>query len=427
MSNYKFILEPYKGMNSRYSCPSCKQREFTRYIDTETLQHVNAKVGRCNRQDSCGYHYTPKQYLRDNNISFNEMGPSNRNCQPKVVTPQRRAVYLIDVEVFKDSLANYQQNHFVRFLLDLFGVEVTQHLIARYFIGSSTHWEGATIFWQIDIKGRVRTGKIMLYDPATGKRIKEPYDKITWVHKALKLPNFGLKQVFFGEHLLRDNTKPIALVESEKTACIASVYFPGMIWLATGSQNNLNADKCAVLAGRKIILYPDLGAFKKWSQQAKALSRFATFTVSNLLEQTATEAERQQGLDLADYLTMFDYRDFVKPIKQLLGDVQPVYDSLCYTEQLNLTPLEWAGKWIEGSRNQQGKWELEIDELEKFFATIPLPTNPIQLRSGVTVIDIRKCIENNLLYVKAHNGNKTYLPYLEQLRQLKQILLNKMN
>jgi hypothetical protein len=424
MSNYKYILEPYKGMNSRYPCPSCKQREFTRYIDTETAQYVNTKVGRCNRQDSCGYHYTPKQYFIDKNISFSETHLSNRNCQPKAVTLQRRAVYLIDVEVFKDSLANYQQNHFVRFLLDLFGVEVTQKLIARYFIGTSTHWEGATIFWQIDIKGRARTGKIMLYDPATGKRVKEPYDKITWVHKALKLPDFGLKQVFFGEHLLRDNTKPVAMVESEKTACIASVYFPGMIWLATGSLNNLKADKCAVLAGRKIILYPDLGAFKKWSQQAKALPHFATFTVSNLLEQTATEAERQQGLDLADYLTKFDHSE---PVKSESLDEHPVDIYHIGANQLQNNSTESSWNTIAEDRSQQSPWECEIIELERFFTAVHLPTNPIQLRSGVTVIDIRKCIESNLLYIKAHNGNRTYLPYLEQLRQLKQILLNKMN
>jgi hypothetical protein len=426
MSKYRYILEPYRGLNTRHPCPGCKHREFTRYINTETGQHVNAKVGRCNRQDSCGYHYTPKQYFRDNNISFDETHMPKDNCQPKVVTPQRKAVSFIPVEVFKYSLVNHKSNYFIKFLLDLFGVEVTQQLIARYFIGTSNYWEGATVFWQIDIKGRIRTGKIMLYHATTGKRIKEPHSYITWMHTTLIQPEYALKQCLFGEHLLRDNNNPVALVESEKTAIIASVYMPNIIWLAVGSLNNLNAEKCAVLTGRNIILYPDLGAFYKWSQKAKALSNLATFAVSNLLEQTATEAERQQGLDLADYLTKYNYKDFLNPIKQL-QEAQSTDAKQFPSEQLNPTPPKWAGKWIKESRDQQGNWELEINELEKFFATMPLPTNPIQLSHQTTVTDIHKCIESNLLYLRSHNGNKTFPPYLEQLRKLKRILNNGMN
>ena len=64
----------------------------------------------------------------------------------------------------------------------------------------------------------------MLYSPKTGKRSKEPYHAPNWVHKVLNLPEFSLQQCFFGEHLLKGNTKPVAICESEKTAIIASVY-----------------------------------------------------------------------------------------------------------------------------------------------------------------------------------------------------------
>lgn len=36
----------------------------------------------------------------------------------------------------------------------------------------------STIFWQIDINGNVRTGKIMKYDGKTGHRIKELHSLI---------------------------------------------------------------------------------------------------------------------------------------------------------------------------------------------------------------------------------------------------------
>ena len=146
----------------------------------------------------------------------------------------------------------------------------------------------------------------MLYNPTTGKRIKQPYNHITWVHSALKQPNFQLKQCLFGEHLLKGNNKPVAIVESEKTAIIASVYLPQFIWLAVGSLSNLNEKKCNVLKGRKIVLFPDLNAFDKWNCQAKTLKHITNFKLSNLLETIATNEEKRQGLDLADYLIRFN-------------------------------------------------------------------------------------------------------------------------
>ena len=37
------------------------------YIDTENNnQYLSDNVGKCNRLDKCGYHYTPRQYFTDN-------------------------------------------------------------------------------------------------------------------------------------------------------------------------------------------------------------------------------------------------------------------------------------------------------------------------------------------------------------------------
>jgi hypothetical protein len=126
------------------------------------------------------------------------------------------------------------------------------------------------------------------------------------VHSVLKLPEFELQQCLFGEHLLRaEPQKPVAIVESEKTAIISSVYLPDFIWLAVGSLNNLTAERCKQLAGRKVILYPDLKALDKWKAKAAELSKITKFVVSDLLERKATEADKQKGFDLADYLIRF--------------------------------------------------------------------------------------------------------------------------
>ena len=76
MNTYRYQLERYRGRGTRYSCPQCGRKYcFTRYIDTETNQYINERVGKCNRLDKCGYHYTPHQYFTDN--------PWKRDAQPR--------------------------------------------------------------------------------------------------------------------------------------------------------------------------------------------------------------------------------------------------------------------------------------------------------------------------------------------------------
>lgn len=67
MNNHRFILQPYKGVGSRHCCPSChKKRCFSRYIDTEKQISFPDDVGRCDHEQSCGYHLTPKEYFERN-------------------------------------------------------------------------------------------------------------------------------------------------------------------------------------------------------------------------------------------------------------------------------------------------------------------------------------------------------------------------
>lgn len=419
MSEHRYILEPYKGMNTRYRCPSCQQRDksFSRYIDTETGEQIHPSVGRCNRESNCGHHYTPKQYFQDNNISFDT--PQPKAYKPRPVTPQPKPVSFIPVELFKASLKAHETNHFVQFLINLFGVEVASQLVSRYFIATSKHWTGATVFWQIDTQGKVRTGKIMLYSPTTGKRQKE----FTFAHKLTKQPEFGLKQCFFGEHLLIDKAKPVAIVESEKTAVIASVYLPQFIWLASSGLHGLGIDKCSILKGRTVTLFPDLSkpkieskptAFEIWSSKAKELSHLTRFTVSDLLERKATEAERKQGFDLADYLIKFNYKEFTLPEPEATAPppaVQPLVE---------VTPFEQPEPVYYFS--QPDNWEQDIIELEKYFAGITLPTQPVKLNKCGTIINCSRLIESHLATVKANIGNQTYLPFINRLQRIKQIL-----
>jgi len=45
--------------------------------------------------------------------------------------------------------------------------------------------------------------------------------------------------------------------------------------------------------------------FDKWNKKANELSKICTVSVSSLIEEKATNEERQNGFDLADYLVRF--------------------------------------------------------------------------------------------------------------------------
>src|SRR5690606_29135599 len=156
MKEHRYILQPYKSMKDRFICPSCnKGKTFSLYIDTETGEHVAQHVGRCNRETSCSYHYTPKQYFQDNNISFDttQQNITKPNIPKVKPAAQTKPVSFIPVDVFKASLKSHTENNFATYLTSLFGLEATAQLISKYFIGTSKHWPGATVFYQIDTAG----------------------------------------------------------------------------------------------------------------------------------------------------------------------------------------------------------------------------------------------------------------------------------
>ena len=67
MSTHRFILEPYKGVSTRHTCPNChRQRCFSKYIDTEKQIKFPEYVGRCDHEQKCGYHFTPRDYFKQN-------------------------------------------------------------------------------------------------------------------------------------------------------------------------------------------------------------------------------------------------------------------------------------------------------------------------------------------------------------------------
>lgn len=328
LTTHRFILRPYAGPKSRTTCPACsKPRCFTGYFDTDTGELLPEWYGRCDHEVSCAYHRNP--YRREAGglsyaaaIERNERlptgpGPIRRAPAAQVPVP----VVPIPNEVFAASLSHYELNALARLLRQHFGRGVADELLHRFRLGTSAHWPGACVFWFIDEQGQVRGGEVVLYDE-TGHTVKVPDRCITWVHKALanahqrrneappdwladyeahgqKSPClFGLPQL-----ATAPAGQPIALVESAKTAMLATPYFPRYIWLATRGLSSLTPDRLEPLRGRRLVLFPDAGALDKWQTKAGQLRRLGyDVLVSDELEKLAVEGRVRPGSDLADIL-----------------------------------------------------------------------------------------------------------------------------
>ena len=418
--NFKYILEPYKGAKTRYICPKCQKKgQFTKYIDKDTGRPLAHTVGLCNRAVNCGYHYTPKQYFTDNKYlttkAYKPQPQQTTKPEPKEVKP----ISLIPKSLFKKSLQGYDNNHFASFLINRLGNNLAEEVSGLYFLGTSKHWKGANIFWQIDFEGRIRTGKVMLYNADTGKRVKKPYPHINWIHKLGKYKEYNLNQCLFGEHLLNEcPNKPVAIVESEKTAILCAAYCPDFNWLASGNLNNLSAKRVQRLKGKKVTLYPDAGAYHIWKEKADQLIDVTSFEVSSLIETKATPEQLKKGYDMADYLT--DLPKYTGAIER-----EQIPELTQNNERPNQLIDEVDNRTFFDEIKKRVKDEVKhwpVDELENYFKKIQLPKEPIQLDSSGTITDVKKYVEVNLRAAKLHNGERTYRPYFERLLKLKQYL-----
>uniref|UniRef100_UPI0040497428 DUF6371 domain-containing protein n=1 Tax=Flavobacterium sp. TaxID=239 RepID=UPI0040497428 len=287
MNQYKYALDK---SSRKFICPTCGKKRFVRYINQSTLEYLEEPFGRCDRETNCGYHNPPKFSFSNTIVS---------NTKPQVIQD------FIEPKIVVQSLQKYDENNFVNFLKVHFSKEEVENCISKYRIGTSKLWKGATVFWQINNNHKTHTGKIMLFNAQTGKRVKEPFPHISWAHKKIKFENFNLKQCLFGLHFLNDyqnnsNTekrKTVAIVESEKTAIIMSLFIPDCQWLATGSKQNFKNELLLPIKKERIVVYPDKGEFKDWNKKVDELQKIGyKIKISTVVENSKYDV----GSDLAD-------------------------------------------------------------------------------------------------------------------------------
>lgn len=309
-------------------CPSCEKKTWVRYVFADNPKnYLSEEFGRCDRESKCNHSAYPKFVSSE--------ADWKRPLQP---APPNKALVYIPRAILEHTLKaeNYQLNTFLQNLLlnvpfPFLEADV-QAVTSQYFLGtvSKGYRAGAITFPFISIGGNIRTIQVKQFDQAnhtTGtdflhSMLNKCVPPQAWL--AAYLQNSSFVSCLFGEHLLnRFPLNPVALVEAPKTAVYGTLYFgspaspKNMLWLAVYNLSSLNVEKCKALAGRKVYLFPDLSrdgtAHELWTNRAASLQcqiQDSTFTVSNLIENLASNEQRENCEDLADILIRQDWRLF---------------------------------------------------------------------------------------------------------------------
>lgn len=304
-SRYRFELDHSKP-RKKLRCPQCgKDRCFTPYVDVTTGNIVGEEYGICDHASKCGY----KKYPTPESLGGKELFVNGNEVMKKFrqrVEPD--VANKIPLEKVMPTLNPLKRSNLFDYLSDLFGIFQTTMAFERYKVGMMNFydWGRCPVFWQIDKNWVVRTGKIMSYDD-TGHRIKEPFDRIYWVH-TFGGHDYILRQCLFGEHLLNfyPQNATIHIVESEKTAIICNIVYPDRLFMSCGGLYGLREETMSALRGRKIVLYPDKGeANRKWREKvARDLPSF-NIEVSDFIEKKDVVGDKD---DIGDFFIIRQQR-----------------------------------------------------------------------------------------------------------------------
>lgn len=249
----------------------------------------DSQYGKCDRVNHCGYEFRP-----DGNTTVEV---EEKQKQPISVLPRSVVVKALKHGIGKDPLTE--------FLLQ--ASDLAPQVLRDYVVSSVPFRDTvAPVFWLIDHNGKVRSGKMMVYETKDGvphrKHHTNQWRVFGWVHTKIK--DYNLETCFFGAHLVpKYPDKPVHVVESEKTALIMSCVAPDYLWLAAGSMTMLQPEYLPDLRGRDVVLHPDKGekTYAYWGLKAKEIleqNLVGSIKISNF---TQDREELEEGDDISDY------------------------------------------------------------------------------------------------------------------------------
>jgi hypothetical protein len=484
-TRHRYILE--KG-SRKHCCPECGKKTFVWYIDSQTGDYLPEAYGRCDREVKCSYHLNPYkdgygkvewQQERAGGATGLISPRLFRKVPPKPLPEVEPA--FIPKYVLQQTLQGYKQNTFLQNLLSRvpfpFDVKDVEKVTALYYLGTvcNGYRAGAITFPFIDRAGNVRAIQAKQFDETnhtTGTDFLHAILEKEYQKRAEPVPDWlqAYKQnetkvsSLFGEHLLPKYTlNPVALVEAPKNALYGTLCFgfpeqpENLLWLAVYNLSSLTFEKCKALQGRDVYLFPDLSkdgtAYHLWSNKANEFTERmpgTRFIVSDLLENFASAELRQKGADIADVLTELDWKQVRELWQKATGEAKQPDDEkhekyeastnyfIAATEptpatnqpvieqkQIELNLLKCS--LIRSEQSKPESWESEITELETYFAGIPLPSEPVKPNGYSTITNVSVFLQSHFATIKANNGRRTFLPFLNRLQELKHHLISNNN
>lgn len=339
-------VDPRKGLCHCYSCNAGGS------VFDVVMQMEGLNFGQAVKFLAKQYHIEP--FVADDKNAAEDTAIPNMPTVPKQRQFQDapRHICRPTIEQVNAATRHYRRTSLYWYLCRVFDTVEVDRTFDAYKVGGSSYvgFGGglATCFPYIGMNGAIVDCKLMNYDPDTGSSKDKQGNRLP-VNNALYLllsafkdkakkkaiikarhdgyecacrndeeaafvkyyPNIADLQTEdiradwcnFGDHLLAGRpTAEVCLVESEKTALIASIAYanryPDKVWIAVGSKSRLTPTKCVKRCepyiGHKIVIYPDYdGYFDEWKTDKNGKRRYVIGwkTICKMLNEAGFDAE----------------------------------------------------------------------------------------------------------------------------------------
>lgn len=299
MTDFKYQLST---TSKKDLCPSCGKKSFTPYVYSASKEPVDINLyGICDRSNNCSFHHHPnedKDFQPDQNeISkpvikefIEQIFPSQK--QINAIT-QRTKTAVSPLHTYCKRLT-IPVDHLLKW-----GVYSDEEKTLFLYINTDNQVCNIKTFKYLDNGHRDKSkDAYSLKNPPpshTPKKSNSAGGDVKIINKYLLCG--------FGEHLLDpEKERTVCIVESEKSAVMASFFYPQFDWIACGSANGLGVAngvrgdfKIKSLYGRKIYWLADADAAGRENSSLRLLRKYnQNVVVIDLWP------ERNDGYDIGD-------------------------------------------------------------------------------------------------------------------------------
>jgi hypothetical protein len=313
---YKYSLD---SSSKKYNCPSCSKKSFVVYVVTDTKDVIDANLyGRCDRENACSYHLHPSSdpVLKEKGKPENftpKPAPAIIQIYPeeKIWRPitDRTKNCISPLHVFLNSKLHIPNDHIIKWGVfsdtDSSGTALTVYV----FRNVAGHVCNLKWFKYLDDGHRDKTfDSFSLKQPPRTPQSKTVIEISGEKGAAIEERKYQL--CLFGEHLLDPEKKrAVCVVESEKTAVVASFFYDQFDWVACGSNNGLTdgkegkPDKISVLKGRVVYWLCDADkASRMRTEKGEVRPSSARHLIEHIDDFRIADLfpERNDGYDIGD-------------------------------------------------------------------------------------------------------------------------------